>query len=728
MDRVPPASDSSRSDRWLTAAFLMFLSGLCIAVTFLLLRDGNSYVLLVALLSGALLLALERFEIGYFASSTSIWNPLPGHVAPVITIFLAALVAYLPTLRINFNSDAIAFIHLFHAPSLSQFLRLFLTDLSQSVGGVTVQELRPLYGLSYMLSYSLWGLSPVGYHLDGILLHFLNATTIFVIVRTVAPDKTWRAGLAGLLFALLPANAESLASINGSLTEGVPTWFYLSAFLCFMLFRRSGLTRYLVLSATAFTACLLSKETAVTLPLMLFSYDVFGTTVGKEARSAGGNPSGRQSWRRLVLPHAPFVTLLLAYLALRKVAFSSFLKEDSWERTWGLVAHTGSLGLTGILHQLAQLLRYFEAVQGFNVRNLLLPFPVAVMGLVLGLYMAWALFILRRPSECRRSLVEILYFGLVWYVISSAPLLAVHVSVGHLYLPSAGPCIATAFLAVPICAQFQKRAGYLRLVGAFFLVCLCGRELWKENIRWARAWGEMLDAPSQLAASLQELPGQALVIIWYAGGQPTAFRWTEEILPYSLQPPFTSTDIYSRLRIIEAPEMYCCPVAQWWDKTKLVLASQLAGPQEERIDVHLFAWDWRCRCFQKSRRVMAKVVLRACVAKSLGRPPEQVDSLQPGSAEKLMEALAACCTRCSTAAGTWSGGSSPLPQGRTDWAASGISAQRIPPAPTGGAVCPERERKPRKGQGRLQRGPIRGVREESLEAARIPMTEILRTH
>lgn len=117
----------------------------------------------------------------------------------------------------------------------------------------------------------------MGYHLTGILLHALNATTVFLIAQTLAPGEPWRAHFAGLLFALLPVHSENLASINGSLTEGAPTWFYLSAFLCFVLFRRTNLTRYLAMSATAFTASLLSKETAVTLPVMLVCYDFFRT-------------------------------------------------------------------------------------------------------------------------------------------------------------------------------------------------------------------------------------------------------------------------------------------------------------------------------------------------------------------------------------------------------------------------------------------------------------------
>lgn len=294
----------------------------------------------------------------------------------------------------------------------------------------------------------------------------------------------------------------------------------------------------------------------------------------------------------------------------------------------------------GFLHQLSHLGRFLVTLQVFNLRNLMLSYPASVLGLVLGLYLFWSLSILRRRSECRRTIEVIVYFGLGWYLISNAPLLATHTSVGHLYLPSAGTCIATAFLAVPVCEELGRRAGYLRLAGAVLLICLSAWQLWNENTKWARTWGESLAPSVQIAATLGDLPQQTLVIVWYAGtGLPTS-RVSEEYLPYALQPPFTPTDLYSRLRIIEAPEMYCCPLPQWWDKSRFVLAGELAGVPGDLIDFDLFAWDWRSDTFQRKRRVLSRSLLRACLVKLLGGPPEAIKSLSPDSADRLMEALA----------------------------------------------------------------------------------------
>ena len=143
----------------------------------------------------------------------------PGYLTPVVVISVATLVVCLPTLNSYFSGDEFAYIPLFRNLSLGQFLRLFHTDLSQGVLGWNPRELRPLYGLSFKLSYSLWGLHPLGYHLTGVLVHVINSAMVFLIARKLAPGDSWRAGFAGLLFAVQPIHSWTISWANGSLTR-----------------------------------------------------------------------------------------------------------------------------------------------------------------------------------------------------------------------------------------------------------------------------------------------------------------------------------------------------------------------------------------------------------------------------------------------------------------------------------------------------------------------------
>jgi len=626
-----PVGGPSWTNRWVMGAFLAFLAGLSAAVTVLLFRDGKGWAIPIALVAGAALWGLEHLENRYVTAPRHAWNPLPGYLAPLVVIALAISIVYSPSRNIYFLIDDFVDIHLFQTPSLSQFLRLFHTDLAQVVWGHSKHELRPFYSLYYMVNYQLWGVNPLGYHLSGILLHVLNSLTVFLIAKQLAPNNPWRAGFAGLFFAVLPVHSETVSLIFCFPAEVSPAFLYLAAFLCFMRFRATGLVRYLVLSTLAFAGCLLSKEIAVTLPVMLVSYDLFRKLWGENGVPAGGSPARKRPWRGLIGSYFPFAVLLLAYLALRRIAFGSFLREDSWVSTWSGYLLEGVSGSTGFLQQLVDLGRYLESFQAFNLRHLLLPFPAPVLGLVLGLYMVWVLSLLRRRFECLRTMAVILYFGLVWYLVSNLPLLVVWPNSRYLYLPAVGLCIAAAFLILPACRAPRKEAGYLRCLGAVLLICISAFQSWEDNTKWVRKGETSRRMTAQLAAALEQTPKQALVII------PVA---QELSLPYAMQAPFTSTDLYSRVCIIEGPGTYGRLLPDWWEKTRQGLTAALAGPGDAPIEIHLFAWNEGSNSLQRKKRVLPRRLLQAYVAKSLGGPVEAVNTIQEGTPERLVQALA----------------------------------------------------------------------------------------
>ena len=182
--------------------------------------------------------------------------------------------------------------------------------------------------------------------------------------------------------------------------------------------------------------------------------------------------------------------------------------------------------------------------QAFNLRQLLLPFPSLAMGLALGVYLVWALHLVLRPAQDRRTLAVILYFGVVWYLISDMPLLVASFEARHLYLLAVGPCIATATFALPLDLDDVKGTTKVRFLGAALLVMFCAQQLWKDNAEFARAAEMSGRATPQIAELVAAIPKQTLVIV--------QFR-EEPFLPFALQEPFTSTDLYSRVRVIEFP-------------------------------------------------------------------------------------------------------------------------------------------------------------------------------
>jgi hypothetical protein len=620
---------------WVTTVFLLLILGFASAVSFLLIREGRGWVLVLATAFGALLLILARLETEYFQHSLPQWTPLTGRLASLGVVSFAVFAVCYPTLNSYFSGDEFAYIHLFYRPSFSLFLRLFHGDLSQGVWGYNAQELRPFYGLSYMLSYSLWGLHPLGYHLSGALVHVLNAWMVLLIARRMEPGQSGRAGFAALLFATLATNSWNVSWANGYLTEGIPTLFYLSAFVGFVSYRRTGLARYLALAVAAFAACLLSKETAVTLPAMLISYDLFCWLVGERRNPACGGPSSRQRWLAMVPTHAPFVLLILGYFELRHLALASYLREQ----TWGSHLHEAVTTPSGFwLHFTHAAVRLWD-LQAFNLQHLLLPYPAVASAIVLGALGAWTAAILRHMSACRLSVALIVYFGLVWYVVSNAPLTVIYLDPHHLYIPSAGLCVAAAFLAIPAGTEHCPRIGYVGWLGGALVVLIFACQLRSDNAQWARKAEVSGRGTAQLAQALMAMPKQSLVIVWFPPDTPPMSMWDEN-LPYALQPPFQTADLYSPSRIIELPGTFCCPLPQWWEKTRGVLTAGLAGTQEGTIDIELFAWDERSTAFEVRQRAAPKRLLRACVTKSLGGPLETAEMVEEPKANMLVNGLA----------------------------------------------------------------------------------------
>lgn len=624
---APSDAGPSWPDRLIMGAFLLFLSGLAGAATIILFHDSRTWVILNALTAAALIWGLEYLESKFY---TTIARGRNSYLVPVLLISLLTFAIYLPTVNIYFLGDDFGCLHFFHSASLPQLLKMFHTDLAKVVEGESGQEIRPIYALYYMVSYRLWGLDPLGYHLTAILVDILDSLLVFLIANDMAPGNTWRAGFAGLLAAVQPVHSKAVSWITGSPAEGIPTLFYLAAFLCFMRYRATNTARYLGLSIMAFSACLMCKEIAVTLPMMLVSYDLFRKLEGESCIGAGKRVAPRQVRLRFLLTYLPFALLLLGYLEWRRIVFSHFLGEDFWASAWSGPLRERAAVPAAFLQQFAQFGRYLAGHFAFDLRALLLPLPTLALGFALGLYVVWAVSLLRRRPESRRALAVVLYFGVVWYLISDIPLLVAGPEARHLYLPAVGPCIATAFLAMPTCFLFQKNAGYVRLLGAALLISLFGCQLWKDNSQFVQLGKTSARGMTQMAAIIMTLPKHTLVIIQFPDSV---------FLPFALQRPFTSVDLYSQARIIEFPSMSGYPLPQWWGKTKQTLQAELADAPDASREIDLLAWDEQSQSLRLQKRVLPGRSVQACVTESLGGPVGSIDSVSDQEADELVKAL-----------------------------------------------------------------------------------------
>ena len=146
---------------------------------------------------------------------------------------------------------------------------------------------RPLTTLSYWLNYSVLrnGPDPFGYHAVNLLLHWLNATLVFALVRGVS-GRAWAALTAAAVFACHPLTVESVTNVVGRADLLAAT----SVVGGMLLYRRAlaaaGWPRRAWLTAlgAVYLAGVFCKESAVVLPAVMLLHDLAFPAAGASSR------------------------------------------------------------------------------------------------------------------------------------------------------------------------------------------------------------------------------------------------------------------------------------------------------------------------------------------------------------------------------------------------------------------------------------------------------------
>ena len=201
-------------------------------------------------------------------------GPVPASSAHRLAPWLAgALVAitilpYLPVLHngfINYDDP------LYVTDNLHVRDGLTLAGLRWALTAFAASNWHPLTWLSHMADVQVFGLYPLGHHLTSVLLHGVNSLLLFLFLyRTTG--ASWRSFFVALLFGVHPLHVESVAWIaeRKDLPCGLFWLLTLLAYARYATHRNRG--AYLA-AVGCYTAAVLSKPMAVTLPLVLFILD-----------------------------------------------------------------------------------------------------------------------------------------------------------------------------------------------------------------------------------------------------------------------------------------------------------------------------------------------------------------------------------------------------------------------------------------------------------------------
>lgn len=156
---------------------------------------------------------------------------------------------------------------------------------------------RPVVTFTYFADFAVYGLKPWGYHLTNLLLHSINGLLLYIFIAMAVQQplpghkqSLWFGNLPliiALLFISHPVLTETVNAI--SFREDLLAFFFYMGTLCIYLLLRSNTcqsasSRFLyAFSCLSYFFALLSKEMAVTLPLIIFCYEwIYGEKKNKK--------------------------------------------------------------------------------------------------------------------------------------------------------------------------------------------------------------------------------------------------------------------------------------------------------------------------------------------------------------------------------------------------------------------------------------------------------------
>lgn len=192
----------------------------------------------------------------YHAGMVAAWSRRDWFHA--IMLLAVAVLVYLPAMRAGFiwDDDVLLWDNpLVHAPD--GWWRFWMT--------MEMPQYFPVTWTSFWIEWRLWGAHPTGYHVTNILLHALSCGMIWrVLLRLRIPGAWW----AALLFAVHPVNVESVAWVSER-KNLLALVFFLAAWRAYLVFEQTPSPARYAAAFGWFLLAVLSKSTAVVLPLVL---------------------------------------------------------------------------------------------------------------------------------------------------------------------------------------------------------------------------------------------------------------------------------------------------------------------------------------------------------------------------------------------------------------------------------------------------------------------------
>jgi tetratricopeptide (TPR) repeat protein len=453
-------------------------------------------------------------------------NPFRKPFVMPLLIALVGILAYANTFTAPFQFDDDAYIvnnpiirtfHYFLAPS-------DITGLTERTPTAVPPALRYAFMtrmlgyFTFAVNYHLHGLDVIGYHAVNLAIHIMNGIFVFLILKATLNTNRFTdsaggevyakdliAGIIAMLFVSHPIQTQAVTYISQRFTS-LAAFFYLLSFLLYIRFSLSPSGRWRKAAyggaLVSAMAAMLTKEFAITLPIMLALYDMTFLPGSKRNRI-----------RRL----APFAATLVIIPALVFLQQGTLHDLDSTMRT---ITAADSSNIPRGHYLLTQLrvvalyLRLLFIPLGQNIdhdvpvyTSLFEPAVLYSFLLLLLLFAAalWLYVVSKRKPE--HPELRLAAFGIIWFFItlsveSSIIPLGELVAEYRLYLPSIGISMAVVSLGLYAARNFSLQPPLLYGVCALVVVAFSAAAFLRNNM-WTSEITLWADAASKSPARVR---------------------------------------------------------------------------------------------------------------------------------------------------------------------------------------------------------------------------------
>jgi len=370
---------------------------------------------------------------------------LNGATVTLISVLLISAFVYSNTLQDQFVWDDKDFILNWQT---TRDLRNIPTLLAGATPPTHEGVFRPLRGVFYAVSYQLYGLNPVGYRVQAIIVHLMCTALVYMVTYELL-RKADVAFLTSLVFGVHPVHTEAV-SFTTTTFDLIGTVFFLISFLLYMRSRKVGGIGGLMSLGFAMLA-FLTDEFTYPLPLVVLLYEL--CMVRPEERKI-----------KAVLPYFAmlglflFLRFFILNIGARKPypggsVFYTMLTMTRSFKTYVLVTllpvslstdHVLSPGITAFVHD-------ESAILAQKITD-----PDVLLSMITLLLVVLSALVCRRrwPLAC---------FAIGWFLVCLIPASniipqAALIRERYLYLPSYGFCLLFASLAYRLLETAVRKA------------------------------------------------------------------------------------------------------------------------------------------------------------------------------------------------------------------------------------------------------------------------------